>query len=148
VPRLSSIQAPEPVEFTATLGTDSVTVTFDNAKLTGRWAREVRAAAEMEDMDTNVGNLAAILLSWDVTDDAGQLIPPSKEVLMDLPAKALAALSTSVQQAAAPSDAEGNASPASLAGPLSETSEPVSPSSPNGSDTSPLPTPSASLSQT
>lgn len=141
MPAISGITRPDPVEFTATLGGESVTVVFDGAKLTSRWAQAVRNAEAAEDLDVIVGKLSEILISWDVTDEQGAEVPPSKDVLLDLPAKALGALTQRLQEAALPSDAEGNASSPSVSVQPSG-SEETSESFPNGSDTSSLPAPS------
>jgi hypothetical protein len=147
MPALSNITRADPVTYTAQLGSESVSVTFDAAKMTGRWEREIRAARKEEDVE-KVGDLIlAMFIQWDVTDDAGQPVPMSKEILLDLPAKALGNLIDGMTTAAFPSSEEGNGSgsTSSTAGTDSTNSQA---SLPNGQVTSPLPGLSASASQT
>jgi hypothetical protein len=110
MPALSNITRADPVTYTAQLGPESVSVTFDAAKMTGRWEREIRDARDAEDV-SKVGDLIlGIFIDWDVTDDAGQPVPISKEILLDLPAKALGNLIDGMTTAAFPSSEEGNGS--------------------------------------
>jgi hypothetical protein len=110
MPALSNITRADPVTYTAQLGPESVSVTFDAAKMTGRWEREIRAARDTENV-SKVGDLIlGIFIDWDVTDDAGQPVPISKEILLDLPAKALGNLIDGMTTAAFPSSEEGNGS--------------------------------------
>jgi hypothetical protein len=110
MPSLSNITRADPVTYTAKLGSESVAVTFDAAKMTGRWEREIRAARDTDDA-SKVGDLIlGIFIDWDVTDDAGQPVQISKEILLDLPAKALGNLIDGMTTAAFPSSEEGNGS--------------------------------------
>jgi hypothetical protein len=147
MPSLSNITRADPVTYTAQLGPESVTVTFDAAKMTGRWEREIRAARDTEDVSAVGDLILGIFIDWDVTDDAGQPVPIAKEILLDLPAKALGNLIDGMTTAAFPSSEEGNGS-----GSTSSTADTDSTNSrvipPNGQVTSPLPELSASASQT
>jgi hypothetical protein len=147
MPSLSNITRADPVTYTAQLGPESVTVTFDAAKMTGRWEREIRAARDTEDVSAVGDLILGIFIDWDVTDDAGQPVPIAKEILLDLPAKALGNLIDGMTTAAFPSSEEGNGS-----GNISSTADTDSTNSrvipPNGQVTSPLPELSASASQT
>ena len=87
--------------------------------------------------------LAAVLISWDVTQD-GQPFPPLRDNIALFSFPVVTALFEEVCRSAAPSDAEGNASlPSANVPPSASTQTPES--SPNGSDTSTLPQPSESL---
>jgi hypothetical protein len=110
VPVLSSLTRPDPVTYTATLGPESVSLTFDAAKLTGRWEREIAAAAADKDFVTVSDLLLGVFIDWDVTDDAGDPVPISRDILLDLPGKALSNLIEGMGNAAAPSSEEGNGS--------------------------------------
>jgi hypothetical protein len=147
VPALSSLLRPDPVTYTAQLGAESVTVTFDAAKMTGRWEREIAEAAKTGDDATVSDLILSIFIGWDVTDDAGQPMPISKELLLDLPGKALANLIEGMRTAANPASEEGNASGSTSSIPATGSiSLPASP--PNGQPTLSSPTPSASPSPT
>ena len=147
MPALRGILASDPCEFTATLGSESVTISFDRAKMTLRGERELTRAAEANDIDAMVAWLERILIGWDVVDEQGQPVLLTAEVLLDLPSAVLGALITRMGEAATPSDAEGNASSEALSSQVAGYSEQVQ-MSPNGPVASPSPAPSASPSPT
>jgi hypothetical protein len=147
MPALSSLTRPDPVTYTATMGQESVSVTFDAAKMTGRWEREVAQAVADEDAIKVSDLVLGCFIGWDVTDDAGSPLPISKDLLLDLPGKALISLLNGMRQAANPSSEEGNGSastsftpaPNSISSPVSpQNGQPPSPSLPLS--TSPSPT--------
>jgi hypothetical protein len=109
MPALSGITKADPVQYTARMGNESVTVVFDAARMTGRWERDIRQALDLSDVDTVAERLFSVFASWDVVDDAGNPVPMSSEILMDLPGKALRALFSGMQDAVAPSSEEGKA---------------------------------------
>lgn len=145
--RLSAIVQPEPVTYTARLGPESVSVTFDAARMTFRWERALNAARVAEDRDAVSDLILGVFIGWDVVDDAGQPVPLTQELLLDLPAKAVANLIEGMTVAAFPASEEGNVS-----GDTSSTPGMGSISSPeslqNGLPISPSPTPSTLPSQT
>lgn len=144
--KLTGITQADPGEFTARLGGESVTVVFDNARMTGRWERDVKRAAENDDTEALFDVFSRVFISWDVVDEQGQPVPLTADLLLDMPARVITSLLDGMREAAVPGEAEGNASPPYVPAPLSATSEKDSQSSPNGSETSTSPTPSASLS--
>lgn len=146
--RLSGIVQADPVTYTATLGSESVTIVFDAARMTGRWERDIRQAMDAEDVDAVADKLFSVFISWDVVDDSGAPVPIAREILLDLPGKALINLFRGMQEAGAPGEAEGNASSATTVAQPSP-APPSSPSTPlNGSATLPSPSVSASPSLT
>jgi hypothetical protein len=135
VPALSSLTRPDPVTYTATLGPESVSLTFDAAKLTGRWEREISAAAAEKDFVTVSDLLLGVFIDWDVTDDEGRPVPISREILLDLPGKALGNLIEGMGDAATPASEEGNGSSNTSSTAVTDsTSSPENP--PNGQVTS------------
>jgi hypothetical protein len=145
--RWSGLVAADPVTYTAQLGTESVSVTFDAAKMTGRWERALAAAMRAEDYDVVSDMVLDVFIAWDVVDDAGQPIPISRDLLLDLPNRALARLMEGMRTAANPVSEEGNGSAATSSTP--DTASMVLPASPpNGQPTLPSPPLSTSQSQT
>ncbi len=152
---LRGVFAADPCEFTARLGSESVTFVFDLAKMTLRRERELKRSAEADNVDAMVKDLLEVLISWDVVDDAGQPVPLSADIMLDLPAKALGNLIEGMSTAAQPSSEEGKVSrePSSQAPPeVPSGSTPLlqeNPQTPqNGEVTSDLPEHSASQSVT
>lgn len=145
--RFSAIKQADPVSYTAQMGPESVTVTFDAALMTGRWERDVNRAIQAADSEKVVEMLFGVFISWDVVDDNNQPVPMTSEVLLDLPNKALLNLMNGMRDAAAPASEEGNGSGSTSSIPdTASISLPVSP--PNGLPTSPSPPLSASPSPT
>lgn len=145
--RWQGIVQPDPVSYTATLGSESVTVTFDNSKMTGLWERDVRHAIAADDADKVSELLFGVFISWDVVDDQGAPVPISTEVLLQLPGKALVAMFQGMQEAASPSSEEGNVSAITSSSPTDDSSS-TQDSLLNGQSPSLSPTPSASPSPT
>jgi hypothetical protein len=110
MPSLSNITRADPVTYTAQLGPESVSVTFDAAKMTGRWEREIATAADANDGERVSDLLFGVFIDWDVIDDNGQPVPISKEILLDLPGKALASLIEGMRESVLPASEEGNGS--------------------------------------
>lgn len=147
MPAFSGIHQSDPVTYTARMGSESVNVTFDAARMTGRWEREVARAIREDDSDTIGDLIFGVFIAWDVTDDAGQPVPLTPEILLDLPGKALMNLMNGMRAAVAPASEEGNGSGSTSSTPdTASISLPVSP--PNGLPTSPSPPLSASPSPT
>jgi hypothetical protein len=147
MPALKGIFVADPCEFTARLGSESVTFVFDLAKMTLRRERDLKRSAAADNVDAMVKDLLDVLTSWDILDDAGQPVPLSADILLDLPAKALGNLIEGMSTAAQPSDAEGEASSVPSPELSTDSSEPV-PTHQNGAATSQLPEHSASPSPT
>src|SRR5438132_8388852 len=110
MPAYRGIYVSDPVSFTASLGTESVTFVFDRSKQTLRRERDLRRAGEANDVDGLVKELMEILVSWDVVDEAGEPVPLSADILLDLPGPALGNLLELMGKAGQPADAEGEAS--------------------------------------
>ena len=147
MPALRGIFVADPCEFTASLGNESVTFVFDRAKMTLRRERDLKASANNDNVDAMVGDLLDILISWDVVDGAGQPVPLSADLMLDLPAKALGNLIEGMSNAAQPSSEEGNVSSEPSSTPPPTSLKPAE-THQNGAATSPLPEPSASPSPT
>jgi len=157
MPAHSGIHAPDIKEFTARLGSESVTFVFDAAKMTMRRDKAIKNAARNDDEETMAELIAEVIVSWDVTDEAGAPLPFTADELLDLSASALGRLLEGLTVAAQPSDAEGEVSsgPSSLSPPAASTvsTPPLPERSPallhqNGEAPSPSPAPSASPSPT
>jgi len=153
VPRLSALTKQLPVSVTFAYEDESLTVVFDRNKITQNWARRIRQAIETESVDEAVfAATLEILIDWDVVDDDGNKIPPSMEILSQLPIAAFERLSEAIGNASVPSSEEGNGSsePSSVSLPGQSTDstqpQPVNPQTPlNGDEPSPLQTPSEPL---
>ena len=143
MPEISSLTRPKPTPGSIGAGEDTVSFVFDANKVTPAWMDAMLARLNSSDIMAMANALGAVIMQWDVTSD-GEEYPPTGQNIGALSFEAITSLYTEVCEAAAPTSEEGNASQASSVAPASETSEPVSPSSQNGSDTSQLPTPSVS----
>jgi hypothetical protein len=64
---------------------DKVAVTYDFLALTPLLQAEMAEAVKLNDVSGLVKLLAALLISWDVLDDANERIPPTLDNLMPLP---------------------------------------------------------------
>lgn len=147
MPNLNAIKRSDPVQYTAVMGSESVTIVFDNSRMTGRWERDVNRARQSGDVDKVASLIFSIFVAWDVTDDSGNPVPISEEILLDLPSRALFNLFEGMQQAAMPSSEEGNVSSDTSSTPgIVSLPTPVSPQ--NGPATSSSPPVSASPSPT
>lgn len=147
MPSLSSITRQDPVTYTAVMGAESVSVTFDASRMTGRWERELAAAQTASDSARVSDLILGIFIAWDVVDDAGQPVPLTADLLLDLPGKALANLIEGMMAAAFPASEEGNGSGStSSTAATASISLPESP--PNGQPTSLSPPLSTSPSPT
>lgn len=156
MPKLSALTKQLPVSVTFAYEDESLTVIFDRNKITQNWARKVRQAIETESVDEAIyAATLEILIEWDVVDDEGNAIPPSLEILSQLPVAAFQRLSEAIGNASVPSSEEGEASSApSLVSPqaASTPSTKLPPENlqtpPNGDAPSPLPELSTSQSTT
>lgn len=146
-PRFEGVYQADPMTYVAALGSESVTVTFDAAKMTGRWERELRAAQRDEDVDKVSDLILGVFIGWDVVDSNDQPVELTTDLLLDLPTKALTNLIDGMTETSYPSSEEGNGSANTRSTPATDsTSSPEN--HPNGAPTSSLPTPSAAPSQT
>ena len=142
MPEISSLTRAKPVETVLDFGDgDTVRMTFDAHRVTPAWVAQTQDRVDQADSLSLPKALAEVILDWDVTDD-GAPYPPSAENLAGFPFPAMAVFFERIMEASVPGVAEGNASSPSANVPQSATSEPTSPISPNGSDTSTSPTPS------
>jgi hypothetical protein len=108
MPAFSTLIRSDPVTYTARLGEESVSVTFDAAKMTGRWEREL-FSARADGNGVRVSDLIlGVFIGWDVTDDAGLPVPLTAEILLDLPQKALVNMIDGMMKANTPASEEGN----------------------------------------
>jgi hypothetical protein len=150
MPALSTLTRQKLVERAIHLGDgDVVKVTFDRNKITPSWLmRAAQRETEENDLQSTARALAEVIVSWDITDDAGAMMPPSVETMSLLSIPAQAKLLEQVMLGAVPSDAEGNASSATPDAPPSATSAPTQPTSQNGAVTEPSLSVSASQSPT
>lgn len=142
MPRLSTLTKQHPASTSFAHEGETVTITFDRNKITPAWARQVQTALAQDDVNPAAQSLVEIMISWDVTDDAENVLPPSVEILDKLPVAALLRLQEAIGEASVPSDAEGEASSAPSPGP-SPTSSATPPTPLNGQAPSELPVPSA-----
>ena len=129
MPRLSSLTRQHPVSASFGYEDESVTIVFDRNKITAAWARSVREALERDETNPAAQSLVEIMISWDVVDDAGNVLPPSVEVLDSLPIGALMRLQEAIGEASVPSDAEGKDSrpPSPEQSPVSTATAPTPP---------------------
>jgi hypothetical protein len=148
VPALSSLTRPKLVEKLIHIGDgDQVSITFDRNRITPAWVQAAQADERESDPFTVPKALAAVIISWDVTDDDGNVLPTDAETLAMFSVPAQGALLDQIMSAAFPSDAEGKGSSAPLSTPSSVSTEPAV-TSPNGPAPSPLPELLASQSPT
>ena len=145
--RVRNIKQPKPVDLAFDVGGEMIAIVFDKNAMTPNWAQRISQGAANEDMLSVTKGLAEIIISWDLVDEQEQPVPPSAEVLGDLPFDFLIKLQERIAEASVPSSEEGNASSAPLSSPVPVSSVPASNSSPNGA-TSPSPAPSESLQPT
>lgn len=144
MPEISSVKRQKPTAAGIDLGdSESLNMVFDAERVTPRWMAETMAQLEQQDMLAVPKALAAVLLSWDLTDD-GQPYPPTVANLSDFSFPVIQSLYEAICTAAAPSSAEGNGSPASSDGPSSDSGSMLA-RSPNGSDISISPPSSESV---
>ena len=134
MPDLRSVKKARPTEARIELGDDALTLQFDAEKVTPRWMNETMTALDATDMLAVPRALAEVLLGWDLTDE-GNPYPPSAANIADLSFPAVQALFEAVCVAAAPGEAEGNASPPSAPVPSSASAQ-TSENYPNGSASS------------
>jgi len=147
VPEINRLTRPKLEQATIDLGDgDTVSLVFDANKVTPRWMNATMEGAANTDLLVLAKALDEVLVSWDITDN-GVEFPPVTDNIAVLSFPAVNLLFEEVCKAAAPSDAEGNASSPSVSGPALASAQ-ESASSPNGSAGSTLPTPSESLSGT
>lgn len=110
MPRLSGIYQPDVVEYSATLGSESVTVKFDQAKMNMREELEVAKARDEGNIERVIEGIVRLFVSWDVADDYGAPVPLTSELLFNLPSRAVISLFEGMREAATPPSEEGNAS--------------------------------------
>jgi hypothetical protein len=133
-PRFSAIYQSDPVSYTASLGPEAVTLTFDAAKMTGRWERELRAAQRDDNSEQVSDLILSVFIGWDVVDDNNQPVELTTDLLLDLPSKAMVALIEGMIKAAYPPSEEGNGSSSTSSTASTDSSNsPASP--PNGQAT-------------
>lgn len=143
MPALSSLTRQKLTDVVIDLGDgDVVTMKIDRNRVTPAWA------SRADDAEDGVATaLAEVIVSWDITDDAGVGLPVTSETLTQLSIGSLRELLSRMLEASVPSRAEGNGSGSSSSTPVTGSdSSPVS--HPNGHQPSPLPVPSASPSTT
>lgn len=140
--RVSDLTRVKPTPFTVDLGDgDSVQGMFDRNKVTPAWVSNGRQQQFLSEA------LADVILEWDVTNDDGSSFAISAENMAVFSFDAQARLLEIIVGEAVPSRAEGNVSSVPTSTPPSTSTDPL-PTSQNGTVTSPLPEPSASLSPT
>ena len=143
MPDFRHLTRPRPVTATVDLGEgDNLTLTVDANKVTPAWTSGIQ---QSDDILSVARALSSAIMEWDVSLDE-QPFPPTTDNLTLFPLSQARRLLECIVEATVPGEAEGNASQPSTAAPLSATSGPASMSSPNGSDISSSPVPSASAS--
>ena len=144
MPEISRLTRPKPTTATIDLGEgDSVTLEFDANRVTPRWMNDTQEGVADTDLLVLAKSLERVLTGWDVTNE-GAPFPPTADNISNLSFPVVNQLFEAVCSAAAPGEAEGNASSPSVSGPASALSQ-ESPTSLNGSDSSTLPTASESV---
>lgn len=144
--RVGELTRQKPVQATVDLGDgDTIELVFDRNRVTPAWA----SVADKNDdkLMSPPAAIAAVTISWDVTNDDGSPFPPTADNIAVLSYPAQKALLRKIMEVAIPSDAEGKDSSGqpSMQSSDSRVPEPVHP---NGLVTSPLPAHSASPSVT
>lgn len=149
MPTIGQITRQKLVEANIDLGDgDTLIISFDRNKITPAWVDAAdRQAKEKQDVLALSGALAEVIVAWDLTADDGSEYAPTRENIGALSYGVQGELVAALIEASAPSRAEGNASSPPSASP-STGSTPESQISPNGSETSPSPSVSASPSPT
>ena len=139
MPALSNLTRQKPVEKLIHIGDgDQVSIVFDRNSITPAWVKSAQADERESDPFTVPKALAAVIISWDVTDDDGNVLPTDADTLAMFSVPAQGALLDQIMSAAFPSDAEGKASSGPPSTPPPDFSEPAA-TSPNGQATSPSP---------
>ncbi len=146
MPDLKQLTRQKPTTATIDLGDgDKVELVFDRNGVTPAWSTFAQEQGRKDPMALATA-LSQVILQWDVTDD-GAPFPPTPEHLGVLSYDAQRNLLAEIVSAAVPTDAEGNASPATQ--PSASSDFALAPmSSPNGTGTSTSLEPSASPSPT
>lgn len=138
MPRFSNVLKQHPVSISFEYEQETLTVVFDRNKITGSWANGVQRAIASGAVGNEIyAATADLLISWDVVDDNDNTLPPSAEILSQLPIAAFEMLSEAIGKASTPSSEEGNGSSAD--------SSPRQPEPSTASMTPPPASPSASL---
>lgn len=150
MPTLSQVHRPKPTEASFDLG-DGFTLefVFDRNAVTPAWIAETdRQAKDNNDVFALAAGLAAVIESWNITEEDGvTYVPVTREAIGALSFGVVGGLVDAVITASSPSRAEGNASSGlSSTEPLA--SEAQNGTSPGGPATSPSPAPLASPSLT
>lgn len=145
MPELSSLTRAKPTQAMIDLGDgDTVTLMFDRNRVTPAWVALASKRDEEQDPLSLPKALAEVISEWDVTNEGP--FPPTPENIAVLSYPAQRSLLEKIMVASVPSSEEGNGSGGQQ--PIrSSVSTPIT-TSQNGTVTSTLPGPSASLSQT
>ena len=155
MPKLSSLTRVHPVSVTFEAEGESLTVVFDRNKITPNWIDRQQSAGATGDFALIMASTLEVLISWDVQDEQGQTLPVSAEILSQLPFESFIKLGNAIAEAAMPGSDEGEgsgeASSVSPRDPNTPSTLPLpgtQPTSQNGQEPSPSPTPLASPSPT
>jgi hypothetical protein len=127
---------------------DCVSFTFDRNKITDAWMEDWDRLEQERDIALMNEALADLIIAWDIVNEDGSPYESSAEhigFLFNIADKAL--ILREMITATAPTEAEKRGSSKLSSTPSSDSTE-QAPNSPNGSETSPLPAPSASPSPT
>jgi hypothetical protein len=111
------------------------------------FARELGDALESKDFDRQAETFARLVASWDLYLNENELVPLSAEGIQQVPIQVLAAIDAAIAEAVRPSEDEKKGSSELMSTPSTDSSEPPA-TSPNGSETSILPTASESVPST
>jgi hypothetical protein len=110
MPEINRLTRPKPEQAMIDLGDgDTVSLVFDANKVTPRWMNATKEGAEQVDLLVLAKALDEVLISWDITDN-GVEFPPTVDNIAVLSFPAVNLLFEEVCKAAAPGEAEGNAS--------------------------------------
>jgi hypothetical protein len=127
---------------------DIVAFTFDRNKITDAWMEEWARAEEERDTGFMNEALADLIVRWDIKGDDGSAYDPSAEHIGHLFTVAdKASILREMMMATVPTEVEKRGSSTPSATPPSNSLRPPQ-DSPNGSTTSPSPTPSTAPSST
>jgi hypothetical protein len=111
------------------------------------FARELGEALESKDFDLQAETFARLIASWDLYLNETEVVPLTAAGIQQVPIQVLSAIDGAIAEAVRPSEDEKKGSSEPTSTPSSDSSEPPA-TSPNGSETSTLPTASESVPST
>lgn len=103
--------------FVFTYDGESMSVTYRPSEVTAQVVQEMRETVESGKAEVGlIDMMQRMLVSWEVMDEAGEVLPITQEILQSLPLNFVTELSMSLNKDNAPEGTEGEVSRGSLGG--------------------------------